>query len=95
MIGLIKAARRDAPSCGPFQPCGRTQTNGKIIRFSRQNGLQLKVPPPWRDLDERGQRCLTSGLGVGEMLDRIEISREHWTQIVDVCSVRVVAFPVS
>jgi hypothetical protein len=29
---------------------------------------------------------------VGEMLERLVISREHWIQIVDACSVRVVAF---
>jgi hypothetical protein len=37
---------------------------------------------------------LTSGVGVGEMLERLGISREQWIQIVDACSVRVVAFPV-
>jgi hypothetical protein len=31
---------------------------------------------------------------VGEMLVRIGIGREQWIQIVDACSVRVVAFPV-
>jgi len=27
------------------------------------------------------------------MLEQLEISREQWIQIVDACSVRVVAFP--
>jgi hypothetical protein len=31
---------------------------------------------------------------MAEMLERLEISREQWMQIVDACSVRVVAFPV-
>jgi hypothetical protein len=37
---------------------------------------------------------LTSGVGVEEMLERIGMNRAQWIQIVDACSVRVVAFPV-
>jgi hypothetical protein len=94
MIGLIKAARRYDPSRGPFRPYGRTYANGEITHFLRDNGFLLKVPPTWRELHARGQRLLTSGTGVGEMLKRIGMSREQWIQIVDACSVRVVAFPV-
>jgi hypothetical protein len=94
MIGLIKAARRYDPSRGPFRPYGRTYANGEITHFLRDNGFLLKVPPSWREIHARGQRMLTSGVGVGEMLVRIGISREQWIQIVDACSVRVVAFPV-
>lgn len=94
MIGLIKAARRYDPSRGPFRPYGRTYANGEITHFLRDNGFLLKVPPTWREMHARGQRLLTSGVGVGEMLERLEISREQWIQIVDACSVRVVAFPV-
>jgi DNA-directed RNA polymerase sigma subunit (sigma70/sigma32) len=94
MIGLIKAARRYDPSRGPFRPYGRTYANGEITHFLRDNGFLLKVPPTWREIHARGQRLLTSGVGVEEMLVRIGISREHWIQIVDACSVRVVAFPV-
>ena len=94
MIGLIKAARRYDPSRGPFRPYGRTYANGEITHFLRDNGFLLKVPPTWRELHARGQRLLTSGVGVGEMLERLGISREQWMQIVDACSVRVVAFPV-
>jgi len=94
MIGLIKAARRYDPSRGPFRPYGRTYANGEITHFLRDNGFLLKVPPTWRELHARGQRLLTSGVGVGEMLERLGISREQWIQIVDACSVRVVAFPV-
>ncbi len=94
MIGLIKAARRYDPSRGPFRPYGRTYANGEITHFLRDNGFLLKVPPTWRELHARGQRLLTSGVGVAEMLERLEISREQWIQIVDACSVRVVAFPV-
>ncbi len=94
MIGLIKAARRYDPSRGPFRPYGRTYANGEITHFLRDNGFLLKVPPTWRELHARGQRLLTSGVGVGEMLERLGISRKHWIQIVDACSVRVVAFPV-
>jgi hypothetical protein len=92
MIGLIKAARRYDPSRGPFRPYGRTYANGEITHFLRDNGFLLKVPPTWRELHARGQRMLTSGIGVGEMLERIGISRVQWIQIVDACSVRVVAF---
>ena len=94
MIGLIKAARRYDPSRGPFRPYGRTYANGEITHFLRDNGFLLKVPPTWRELHARGQRLLTTGVGVVEMLERIGISREQWIQIVDACSVRVVAFPV-
>jgi RNA polymerase sigma factor (sigma-70 family) len=94
MIGLIKAARRYDPSRGPFRPYGRTYANGEITHFLRDNGFLLKVPPTWRELHARGQRLLTSGVGVTEMLKRLEISREQWIQIVDACSVRVVALPL-
>ena len=93
MIGLIKAARRYDPSRGPFRPYGRTYANGEITHFLRDSGFLLKVPPTWRELNARGQRLLTSGVGVDEMLERIGISRAQWIQIVDACSVRVVAFP--
>jgi RNA polymerase sigma factor (sigma-70 family) len=94
MIGLIKAARRYDPSRGPFRPYGRSYANGEITHFLRDNGFLLKVPPTWRELHARGQRLLTSGLGVTEVLKRLEISLEQWIQIVDACSVRVVTFPV-
>jgi RNA polymerase sigma-B factor len=94
MIGLIKAARRYDPSRGPFRPYGRTYANGEITHFLRDNGFLLKVPPTWRELHARGQRLLTSGVVVGEMLKRLGISHEQWIQIVDACSVRVVAFPI-
>jgi len=94
MIGLIKAARRYDPSRGPFRPYGRTYANGEITHFLRDNGFLLKVPPTWREIHARGQRLLTSGVGVEEILERIRISRAQWIQIVAACSVRVVAFPV-
>jgi RNA polymerase sigma factor (sigma-70 family) len=94
MIGLIKAARRYDPSRGPFRPYGRTYANGEITHFLRDNGFLLKVPPTWRELHARGQRLLTSGVGFAEMLERLEIRPEQWDQVVDACSVRVVAFPV-
>jgi len=94
MIGLIKAARRYDPSRGPFRPYGRTYANGEIAHFLRDNGFLLKVPPTWREIHARGQRLLTSGVVVGEMLERLAISREQWIQVVDACSVRVVAFPL-
>jgi RNA polymerase sigma-B factor len=93
MIGLIKAARRYDPSRGPFRPYGRTYANGEITHFLRDNGFLLKVPPTWREIHARGKRLLTSGVGVGETLERIGISRGQWIEIVDACSVRVVALP--
>ena len=92
MIGLIKAARRYDPSRGPFRPYGRTYANGEITHFLRDNGFLLKVPPTWRELHARGRRLLASGVGVGEMLERMEISREQWIRIVNACSIRMVAF---
>jgi len=94
MIGLIKAARRYDPSRGPFRPYGRTYANGEITHFLRDNGFLLKVPPTWREIHARGQRLLTSGVCVAEMLERLKISREQWTQTVDACSVRVIALPI-
>jgi DNA-directed RNA polymerase sigma subunit (sigma70/sigma32) len=94
MIGLIKAARRYDPSRGPFRPYGRTYANGEITHFLRDNGFLLKVPPTWREIHARGQRLLTSGVSVEEMLERIGMSCPQWIRIVDACSVRVVALPV-
>jgi len=94
MIGLIKAARRYDPSRGPFRPYGRTYANGEITHFLRDNGFLLKVPPTWREIHARGQRLLSTGVGMALMLERLGICRGQWIQIVDACSVRVVAFPV-
>ena len=93
MIGLIKAARRYDPSRGSFRPYGRTYANGEITHFLRDNGFLLKVPPTWRELHARGQRLLTSGVGVAEMLERLGISREQWQQITEACSVQIVDLP--
>jgi len=94
MIGLIKAARRYDPSRGPFRPYGRTYANGEITHFLRDNGFLLKVPPTWREHHSRGQRLLSSGISVTEMLSRLGLSRQQWVEIVEACSVRVVALPV-
>jgi len=93
MIGLIKAARRYDPSRGPFRPYGRTYANGEITHFLRDNGFLLKVPPTWREIHARGQRLLTTGVCEVEILERLQISHDQWIQIVDACSVQVVAFP--
>jgi len=91
MIGLIKAARRYDPSRGPFRPYGRTYANGEITHFLRDSGFLLKVPPTWREIHAQGQRLLTLGVGVGEMLDRLGINSGHWHQIAEACSMRVVS----
>jgi DNA-directed RNA polymerase sigma subunit (sigma70/sigma32) len=90
MIGLIKAARRYDPSRGPFRPYGRAYANGEITHFLRDNGFLLKVPPTWREIHARGQRLLTSGVGVPEMLQRLGISHGKWSQIEQGCSVQVI-----
>jgi DNA-directed RNA polymerase sigma subunit (sigma70/sigma32) len=94
MISLIKAARRYEPSRGPFWPYGRTYANGEITHFLRDNGFLVKVPPTWREHHARGQRLLSSGVGVTEMLNKLGLSRQQWVEIVEACSVRVVALPV-
>jgi DNA-directed RNA polymerase sigma subunit (sigma70/sigma32) len=94
MIGLIKAARRYDPSRGPFRPYGRTYANGEITHFLRDNGFLLKVPPTWREIHARGQRLLGYGASVVVMTERLGIRRELWHQIVEACSVRVVALPL-
>jgi len=94
MIGLIKAARRYDPSRGPFRPYGRTYANGEITHFLRDNGFLVKVPPTWREHHARGQRLLSAGIGVSEMLSRLGLNRQQWGEIVEACSVRVVALPV-
>lgn len=92
MIGLIKAARRYDPSRGPFRPYGRTYANGEITHFLRDNGFLLKVPPTWREIHARGQRLLGSGVRVREMTNRIGVDLNQWQQIVEACTVKVVAF---
>jgi RNA polymerase sigma factor (sigma-70 family) len=94
MIGLIKAARRYDPLRGPFRPYGRTYANGEITHFLRDSGFMLKVPPTWRELHTRGQRMLMSGVGMREMTSRLGVEPDHWRQIVEACSVQVVAHPV-
>jgi DNA-directed RNA polymerase sigma subunit (sigma70/sigma32) len=94
MIGLIKAARRYDPSRGPFRPYGRTYANGEITHFLRDNGFLLKVPSTWREIHARGQRLLSSGIEVTQMLVRLGISFDQWKHIVQACSVKVVALPL-
>ncbi|MDM7937042.1 MAG: sigma factor [Cyanobium sp. CZS 48M] len=92
MIGLIKAARRYDPARGPFRPYGRTYANGEITHFLRDSGFLLKVPPTWRELHARGQRLLALGFDVRQLADRLRISVEHWQEIAEACTVKVVAY---
>jgi DNA-directed RNA polymerase sigma subunit (sigma70/sigma32) len=94
MIGLIKAARRYDPSRGSFRPYGRTYANGEITHFLRDNGFLLKVPPTWREIHARGQRLLNSGVGVGEMLERLDITPEKWKSIADACSIKLLTMNI-
>jgi len=49
------------------------------------------VPPTWRELHARGQRLLTSGVGVEEILKRLGVSLNNWYQIEQACSARVIS----
>jgi RNA polymerase sigma factor (sigma-70 family) len=89
MIGLIKAARRYDPSRGPFRPYGRTYANGEITHFLRDHGFLLKVPPTWRELHAKGQRMITLGASVSEVVERLGIRLDKWVQIAESCSASV------
>jgi putative DNA primase/helicase len=56
--------------------------------------LQASRVPCAAEVHARGQRLLTSGAGVSEMMKRLGISSEQWIQIVNACTVRVVSFTV-
>ena len=69
-----------------------------ILEMQRCPLLQLLIQvlerTPVEMIKKRGQRLLGSGVGMSEILERMGVSRAQWIQIVDACSVRVVAFPV-
>jgi hypothetical protein len=92
MIGILQAARRFSPERGSFRPYARTYANGEVYHYLRDKGFLIKVPASWRELHARGQKLLRLGTPVGELPERLGISRERWGEIVVACSQRVVAF---
>jgi DNA-directed RNA polymerase specialized sigma24 family protein len=91
MLGIIQAARRYSPERGSFRPYARTYANGEVYHYLRDKGFLIKVPASWRELYARGQKLLRLGSPVGELPERLGISRERWGEIVEACSQRVIA----
>jgi hypothetical protein len=91
MLGILQAARRYAPGRGAFRPYARTYANGEVYHYLRDKGFLIKVPASWRELHARGQKLLRLGSPVGELPERLGISRERWGEIVEACSQRVIA----
>ncbi|MCP9819845.1 RNA polymerase subunit sigma-70 [Synechococcus sp. Cruz-9H2] len=92
-LGLIKAARRfQAGPRANFRAYARSYANGEITHFLRDHGFLLKLPPSWRELHARGQKLLLHGISAHEVPARLGITTHHWEQIVQACTVRVVAF---
>ena len=98
-IGLIKASRRydmRRPGRSPnhFIAYARPYVNGEITHYLRDKGFAITVPGRWRELHARGQKLLREGQSLEMMLQRLGITPERWREIVQACSVRVVAMAV-
>ncbi len=98
-IGLIKASRRydmHRPGRSPnhFIAYARPYVNGEITHYLRDKGFAITVPGRWRELHARGQKLLREGQSLEMMLQRLGITPERWREIVQACSVRVVAMAV-
>jgi DNA-directed RNA polymerase specialized sigma subunit len=98
-IGLIKASRRydmHRPGRSPnhFIAYARPFVNGEITHYLRDKGFLISVPGRWRELHARGQKLLRQGQSLEMMLQRLGITPERWREIVQACSVRVVAMAV-
>jgi len=98
-IGLIKASRRydmHRPGRSPnhFIAYARPYVNGEITHYLRDKGFAITVPGRWRELHARGQKLLREGQSLELMLQRLGITPERWREIVQACSVRVVAMVV-
>jgi DNA-directed RNA polymerase specialized sigma subunit len=68
--------------------------NGEITHYLRDKGFAITVPGRWRELHARGQKLLREGQSLELMLQRLGITPERWREIVQACSVRVVAMAV-
>ena len=98
-IGLIKASRRydtQRPGRSPnhFIAYARPFVNGEITHYLRDKGFAISVPGRWRELHVRGQKLLREGQPLEAVLGRLGITAERWREIVQACSVRVVAMAV-
>jgi DNA-directed RNA polymerase sigma subunit (sigma70/sigma32) len=95
VIGLLKAADRFDPSGGRcFRPYARSFANGEITHYLRDHGFAIKVPPTWRDLYASGQKLLRQGLAPQLVPQRLGITAARWAEIVEACSISVVALPL-
>ncbi|MFM7550665.1 MAG: sigma-70 family RNA polymerase sigma factor [Cyanobacteriota bacterium] len=94
MLGILQAARRCSPERGSFRPYARTYANGEVYHYLRDKGFLIKVPASWRELYARGQKLLRLGSTGEEVLERLGVSVERWTEILGACSQRVVAMEV-
>jgi len=98
-IGLIKASRRydrrHRPGRSPnhFIAYARPFVNGEITHYLRDKGFLISVPGRWRELHARGQKLLREGQPLEVVLGRLGITLQRWQEIVQACSVRVVALP--
>ena len=99
-IGLIKASRRydrrhrAGRSPNHFIAYARPFVNGEITHYLRDKGFAISVPGRWRELHVRGQKLLREGQPLEAVLGRLGITAERWREIVQACSVRVVAMAV-
>jgi DNA-directed RNA polymerase specialized sigma24 family protein len=92
MLGILQASRRYTPERGPFRPFARTYANGEVYHYLRDKGFLIKVPASWRELHARGQKLLRLGTPAAELPERLGVSSERWSEIVQACSQRVVAW---
>ena len=51
----------------------------------------ITVPGRWRELHVRGQKLIRAGTRAEKIPELLCITTERWTEIVEACSVRVVA----
>ena len=101
MIQASSSCWDQATARGPITICpnhfiayARQYVNGEITHYLRDKGFAITVPGRWRELHARGQKLLREGQSLEMMLQRLGITPERWREIVQACSVRVVAMAV-
>ena len=95
-IGLIKASRRYDDkrinnSKSNFIAYARPFVNGEITHYLRDKGFLISVPGRWRELHVRGQKLIRAGTCAKKIPELLGITPIRWAEIVEACSVRVVA----
>ena len=95
-IGLIKASRkydnkRINNSKSNFIAYARPFVNGEITHYLRDKGFLITVPGRWRELHVRGQKLIREGTRAEKIPELLGITPIRWAEIVEACSVRVVA----